>query len=291
MIKQSESGRMICELKEKYTKLWEITPDSFPALRVRYDAQQRKQNDAAMNSFADDIIRLVRSFSDRNQEDSVRWGSELKRLVYDCGTNILGLEDSGVRMLLEDGFCDVTSDFISKAREFDPGFKLEDIFQSLRNAWIMNCIQKMMGMKIEMTPSVFAYSMLYPYTDNYLDATSISEKEKKQVNFNFKKRLAGEYSRASSTLEEGLFRLVRMIEGQFPRSSFPMVYGSLLGIQSAQERSLLQASCNGKSFSDILDISVEKGGCSVLADGCLVKGFLSEQEASFILASESCFNS
>jgi len=282
MIKQSESGRIICELKEKYTKLWENTPDTFPVLRVRYDHDRRKQKDAAMSSFADDIIRLVKSFSDKNQEDSVRWGSELKRLLYSCGTDILGLERSSVKMLLEDGFCDSTSDFVSKAREFDAGFKLEDIFQSLRNVWIMNCIQKLIGMKVEMTPSVFAYSMLYPYTDNYLDASSISEKEKEQVNFNLRKRLAGEYSRATSELEEGLFRLVQMIERQFPRNSFPMVYGSLLGIQSAQERSLLQASCNDMSFSEILDISVEKGGCSVLADGFLVKGLLSAQEASFV---------
>jgi len=282
MIKQSASGQKIFELKEKYKKIWQNTPDTLPAFRACYTAGQRRNKEARMDSLTDRILKLVRDFSVKSTEDSVRWGSELKRLVYDCGADILELEGGSMRMLLEDGFCDVTSGFISKAREFDAGFKLEDIFQSLRNTWIMNCIQKLMGMKVELTPSIFAYSMLYPYTDNYLDAPSVLEKEKMQTNQNFRRRLAGADIRALSLLEERLFRLVRMIEGQYSRSSFPMVYESLLGIQTAQEKSLLQSAYSGEACPDILDISVEKGGCSVLADGCLVRGGLSDQEASFI---------
>ena len=282
MIKRSDYEQMIFELKEKYTKIWQNTPDTLPAFRARYTADQHKKREAAMSSIADGIVRLIKEFSDKNPEDSVRWGSELKRLVYGCGVDILGLEGNSMKMLLENGFCDVTSGFISRAREFDAGFKLEDIFQSLRNTWIMNCIQKLMGMKVDLTPSIFAYSMLYPYTDNYLDALSVSEKEKMQTNQNFRRRLAGVDLRAASLLEEKLFRLVRMIEGQYPRSSFPMVYESLLGIQTAQEKSLLQSAYSNEPYPDILDISIEKGGCSVLADGCLLRGGLSEQEASFI---------
>lgn len=273
---------MIIGLKDKHTRSWKDTPDTFPAFQARYTADQHRKNEAAMSCFADEMIQLIKGFSGKSHEDSILWGSEFKRLIYGCGVDILGLEGSSMRLLLEDGFCDVTSDFISKSREFDADFKLEDIFQSLRNAWIMNCIQKLTGMKVEMTPAVFAYSMLYPYTDNYLDASSVSDKEKKQVNQNFRKILAGENSRAASVLEEKLSRLVRMIEGQFPRGSFPMVYESLLGIQSAQEKSMLQSVRNREPYPDILDISVEKGGCSVFADGCLVKGALSGDEASFI---------
>ena len=282
MIKRSDSEQMIDELKENYTRIWMNTPDTLPTLRARYTVDQRRQKEAAMSSFADELIHLIKGFTGGKQENTVRWGSDLKRLVYGCGVDVLGLEGGSMKMLLEDGFCDVTSDFIYKAREFDADFKLEDIFQSLRNAWIMNCIQKLMGLRVEMTPSVFAYSMLYPYTDNYLDAANVSEKEKRTVNQNFRKRLAGENSCAVSLLEERLFRLVKMIEGQFTRISFPMVYSSLLGIQSAQEKSILQFDCNNEPCTGILDISIEKGGCSVLADGCLVKGGLSEHEASFI---------
>ncbi len=282
MIKRSDSGQLIGELKEKYTKIWQNTPDTLPAFRACYTADQRRNKEAEMNSFADGMIRLIRGFSGKSTENSVRWGSELKRLVYGCGVDILELEGSSMKMLLENGFCNVTSGFISWAREFDANFKLEDIFQSLRNTWIMNCIQKLMGMKVELTPSIFAYSMLYPYTDNYLDALSVSEKEKEQTNQNFERRLAGADILAASLLEERLFRLVRMIEGQYSRSSFPMVYESLLGIQTAQEKSLLQSAYSNEPCPDILDISIEKGGCSVLADGCLVRGGLSEQEASFI---------
>lgn len=45
-----------------------------------------------------------------------------------------------------------------------------------------NCIQVLLGIGISVTPSVFAYSMLYPYTDNFLDAGKVSERQKRETN-------------------------------------------------------------------------------------------------------------
>ena len=119
-------------------------------------------------------------------------------------------------------------------------FRLDDIFQSLRNVWIMNCIQVLLGIGISVTPSVFAYSMLYPYTDNFLDAGKVSERQKRETNDRLEKRLGGEPVRSETLLENRLFKLVEMIEGQFDRKLFPMVYRSLIGIHAAQVRSMRQ---------------------------------------------------
>ena len=57
-----------------------------------------------------------------------------------------------------------------------------DIFQAIRNVWIMNSIQILYNMEVKLTPSIFAYSMLYPYSDNYLDDANISVGEKVEFN-------------------------------------------------------------------------------------------------------------
>lgn len=277
------TSEMINVLKDKYIKLWKDTPDSFPVQKYQFSTMQQRERDTQMNTFTDKVIILIKGFSDTAGEGSTQWGTALKRLIYGCGTDIIGLDGTSMRLLLEDGFCEVTSDFIAEARVFDPGFKMDDILQALRNVWIMNCIQKLMGLKVEITPSMQAYSMLYPYTDNYLDATSIPAAKKRHINHRFERYLAGEWLEAETTYESKLYMLADMIEGQYDRSNYPMVYMSLLGIQAAQSRSLLQHAGNrAQSRVDIMDISVEKGGASVLADACLVKGSLSTQEASFV---------
>lgn len=244
---------------------------------------QQKEKDIQMNTFADKMILLIKGFTNDQSEDSVRWGTALKKLIYECGTGIIGLNSSSMRLLLDEGLCEATSDFIIKAREFDSGLKMDDISQALRNVWIMNCIQKLTGNNVGVTPSVLSYSLLYPYTDNFLDANSISAGRKRLLNQRFERRLAGESLKAETAYENKLFKLVDNIEGQFDRSKFPMVYASLLGIQAAQGKSLLQQGrAKAANPQDILGISFEKGGSSVLADACLVNGSLTSEETSFM---------
>ena len=73
-----------------------------------------------------------------------------------------------------------------------------------------------------------------------------------------------------------------MIEKQYDRSHFPGVYQSLLAIFNAQLKSLTQQrnECLPHEI-DILDLSFEKGGTSVLADGFLLNGLLKDKHADF----------
>ncbi len=74
-----------------------------------------------------------------------------------------------IKFFIEQGYLDAAEKFITTARKENPQLKDEEIFQALRNVWIMNSLQIYWGLPVEMTPSVYAYSMLYPYTDNFLD--------------------------------------------------------------------------------------------------------------------------
>ena len=79
-----------------------------------------------------------------------------------------------------------------------------------------------------------------------------------------------------------MFRLVEMIEGQYPRPVFPDVYLGLLAIHRGQCRSLDQQGGASRGDIDVLSISLAKGGSSVLADGYLVAGSLTDAEAEFL---------
>jgi len=179
-------------------------------------------------------------------------------------------------------FSDSGDEFVHEARKFDPDLKPEEIFQTLRNVWIINSMQVALGLPVRLNRSGLAYSLLYPYTDNCLDAPAASEREKKGFNRDLARRLAGFTVPAPSQHTAKVFHLVEMIESEYPRRSFPGVYESLLAIHRAQENTLQQRD-SGQCCapSAILRISVEKGGSSVLADAYVAKGWPTPQEADF----------
>jgi hypothetical protein len=77
--------------------------------------------------------------------------------------------------------------------------------------------------------------------------------------------------------------LVQMIENQYPRDSFPQIYEALLAIHNAQSKSLLQQDKVSAIYEkDIIGITFEKGGMSVLTDAFLVKGTLLKKEAELM---------
>jgi hypothetical protein len=135
---------------------------------------------------------------------------------------------------------------------------------------------------VGLTPAILGYSLLYPYSDNYLDEQRISTEAKLRFSERFRQRLRGEAIRAANDREHALWRLIELIENQFERSSFPQVYNCLLSIHRAQEQSVRQLRTQGAySEAETIRLSCEKGGSSVLADACLATGWLSEQEARF----------
>ncbi|HYQ57151.1 MAG TPA: class 1 isoprenoid biosynthesis enzyme, partial [Draconibacterium sp.] len=181
-------------------------------------------------------------------------------------------------IILSDEFKDVSKDFFYKARNFGPELKPEDIYQGMRNVWIMNGLQLMAKVPVKITPSVFAYSMIYPYSDNLLDDPEKDSCEKIIFSERFNRRLHGELTEAANFSEQQLFRLISMIETEFPRTRFPEVYESLYAIQQGQTNSLKLTSQSGLSDVEIFNICFEKGGASVLADGYLVAGSLTEEQ-------------
>ena len=193
----------------------------------------------------------------------------------------LGLEDNAIHMLTDE-FLPIGTSFAQWARRFDPLLPMTDVIQACRNAWTVCGIQPLLGDRMQMTPAIIGYSLLYPYSDNYLDTRKISAKSKLEFSARFRDRLCGLQIAPRDQHESAVWSMVSLIELEYPRRQFPRVYESLLAIHQAQENSMAQLSRSRHlSEAELLRLSCAKGGTSVLADACLSHGNLNDAEARF----------
>jgi hypothetical protein len=261
---------------------WEECPVCLPPFQETFTVAEQAAREARLEEFLKsvegDLRRPPRSKSGRN---ALR---ERVTLAFERFAKAgLDLEDEHLGMLLNGGFSEMGTQMARGARRFDPSISPADIFQATRNAWTAGGIQVLLGREMRLTPAIFAYSMLYPYTDNYLDNTGVPSEEKIKFSARIRRRLSGEMIAPNREGEVTLWRLFELIEGQYCRADWPQVYASLLTIHQAQENSLRQrGSPPSVGGPDVLKLSFEKGGASVLADGHLAAGTLSREEAEIV---------
>ena len=193
----------------------------------------------------------------------------------------LDLRDEATQILTHD-FLPVGTALARWARRFDPTLSMPDIIQACRNAWTACGLQPLLGERMQITPAILAYSLLYPYSDNYLDLEHESTAAKLRFSERFRDRLRGETLPPHNSREASVWTMIELIEGQFPRRDFPHVFDCLLAIHRAQQESLAQVS-TGNLYDDaeLLRLSCAKGGASVHADACLARGWLTAQETQF----------
>jgi hypothetical protein len=271
------------KLKNKYIKLWWNTDKCFPGFSQEINLKEKILREKHMNKFLNDLFSHLKNCP-KDETQRVAWRNTLWSMIKNFGHSC-GFTEDEINGDFSKSLPIITHKFICNVKEFDNTINLDKMVQALRNVWIMNILQVLFNIKVEYTPSIFAYSMLYPYTDNYLDSTEISLQDKKSINERFKLRLEGEEVHPSTSYEEALFRLVSTIESQYPRDSYTEIYESLLCIHLAQCNSLTQQKGMTSPYEkDILGISTEKGGTSVLADAYLVNGSLSDLQADFVFA-------
>jgi hypothetical protein len=207
-----------------------------------------------------------------------------KRMVAIFGAfaaTALDLPEDAIDLITND-YVGLGADFARQARRFDRSLGMQDIFQACRNAWTAGGLQSMLGKPPEITPSILGYSLLYPYSDNFIDSRKVSGGEKARFSERFRRRLRGEALAAENDLETAIWGCVQLIEAQYPRSEFSQVYDCLLAIHRAQEESIAQShkAARRASEEELLRMSFAKGGSSVLADACLASGRLSECDAA-----------
>ncbi len=268
-------------LLEETIAAWNATPSHFPDLGRRYNLQEQREREAMFESALRSAKARLLQTPGTAAEGAEAFGaiaSEVARLA--CSA--LDLEDPCVETLLREDFSAVGRDLARAARRFDANVSLDDILQACRNAWTACGLQPLVDEPVHLTPAIFAYSMLYPYSDNYMDDPAVPDETKLCFSSRFRDRLAGDGSEPRDTRETTIWALVSLIESQYSRAGYPQVYDSLLAIHQAQENSLRQIRRHiPVEWSDLQRLTFAKGGASVMADACLAAGSLTRKEARF----------
>jgi hypothetical protein len=261
------------DLLEEWLLAWHQSESGLPYLGRSYCREEQTEREALVDRALDGIEAHV-----------CETGPEHDRLVAAVARlacSAVDIADDRTEALLRDDFSAVARDLAAHARHLDRAVTTADILQACRNAWTACGLQALLGEPPHLTPAIFAYSMLYPYSDNYLDDKNVSPVAKLCFSSRFRLRLAGDELRPANARESIIWNLVSLIEGQWPRSGYAGVYDCLLAIHRAQEKSIRQQRAASLSDADILRLSFAKGGASVLADAFLATGSLSQEEMRF----------
>ncbi len=273
---------LVARLVDQMKDLWWSTERSLPDLGREYSIREQSNFEKELVRLMDGLeAGLKRAPSGEAGHAGLR--VQIQHESFHFIQSAFGFEDRQLELIQRYGLIDRVEQFSGMARRYDPLLSSADIYQASRNVSSMNLMQLLLGLPVEITPSVFAYSMLYPYTDNYLDDPAISSETKMGFNRRFWNRLAAKAVLPAGGQEKRIWEMIEMVEGQYDRSTNPDVYASLLAIHEAQTRSLsLLRSAVSPYDVDVLGISIEKGGTSVLADGYLVAGQINKDQATFM---------
>jgi hypothetical protein len=266
---------------DDYTRLWHQASKDFNPVNGVISLEEKLKREDGLIRFS----KALQQETDRGKNIEANREKLMLQFKEQFGhffKNSLNFNQQEYNIIAESGLMGITREFMAMARRFDPEVNINDVFQASRNVWIINSLQIMMGLPVKLSSSVFAYSMLYPYSDNYLDDASVSKAEKQIFSQRFRQRLSGEKVIPLNNREQIIFDLVTLIETDWDRERFPKVYDSLLAIHDAQTRSImLMGSDSDLGDDELLSICIEKGGTSVLADGYLISGTLTERQEHF----------
>lgn len=271
----------IAQLIEESIAGWWACKTGLPDLGRPYSAREQTECERVADESLAQVDAAARGLRRRRlQPEDAQ--AQITAALVELTSCALDLRDPYVDWLLGDGFSGVSTGLARQARQMDSSVGMVDILQAARNAWTACGLQALLGHPVHLTPAIFAYSMLYPYSDNYLDDVALSKDLKLAFSARFRQRLEGEQPEAANTREATIWSLVELIEKQYARGAYPQVYESLLAIHAAQEQSISQLPLAGRHAElDVLRLTFTKGGTSVLADACLAAGQLLPAEARF----------
>ena len=207
--------------------------------------------------------------------------------------------------------CQTTTSFFDEGRKYDPKITFDELFKACRLLWTIISLQVQFNTPIKMTHSIFGYNMLYPYTDDFVDCTSVPQNAKKEFSKIFHERLLiGEPTYDPKSHFDGkqtsladlqlppslqpyadkiskIFDMVKFVENDWVRRGVHNgVYMALATIHDSQIKSTLQHARPEDGYeptmAQIEQVSADKGGASVTAAGILIEGRLTRGRIAYL---------
>jgi len=263
---------------------WAEANAAAPEFGATVSLAAKLQREQRADRYLEETERRLRQWPSTPAKRGI-WRQDLLSAARRMAGDYLGGDAEGLDRLLTDEGLEATRQFVREAKCFAPAITDQCLFQALRNLWVTHSVQLFLRSPVALSPAIFAYSMLYPWTDNCLDDLRLARGAKIAFGDWLALRLAGLKAPPPDLHAEQVSRLVGMIERLYPRAEFPEVYLCLQAIHQAQMNSLDQQDA-ARTWDEpsLLNLSIAKGGTSVLADACLVRGSLAEDAAEFMFA-------
>jgi len=261
---------------------WRSAADSFPDFLQAVSRESQKQNEQYLQSVLEDFQLQLKSlpvYPIRRK----KWRQETLRMIEAVLSKetILNVHQYMDHQAIGT-FQEELKEFFRHARKFAPELTFEGIGQAARNYVVYAMFNEISRIKAGFSMAGFGYSMLYPFTDNFIDSQTCSDPEKKEYNQIIQDQIEGRKVHPKSPHQLKTCRLLQAIESEYPRNEDSAVYPLLLMMLEAQEDSLRQQSREVLlEEEERLDISLYKGGVSVLIDRFFVKKSLTEADLHF----------
>lgn len=276
-----DKERFFHQIKED----WLAADDTFPVFLPEVSREDKQLNEGYLKTVTNRLQKQMKKYH-KVPIGRSNWKKQTLEYLNDILYNeeILFIHQYLTRDEI-DVFVTELKEFMRNARAFAPELSLADLGQAIRNYIVYAMFKKMHGNDSGFHPAAFGYSMLYPFTDNYIDNGLLTATEKEEYNRMIRDKLLGSKVYPRSVHEQKTCQLLDYIEEVYKRDQKPQVFTLLLMMLEAQEISIHQQNSTlPLSFEERLDISIYKGGISVLMDRFFVDREISSADMTFYLS-------
>ena len=263
------------------TDVWKKTPAAAGAGMFRaISVKEQAENDKRCREVWGKLNGHLQSFPQAIQGQKM-WRERAEKVLSDAMDKDVMFQLGQLPGDVRKGFLEAARTFVRHTRVFDRELVLEDLGQALRNYFVYFMLCLADGSDRWFHEAIWGYSLLYPYTDNFLDGDK-TRQEKAAFNRRLEQKLNGFKTEAEDDLEQKVFHMVDSVEDIYPRKIFSGLYDFLLTIYDAQIKSMEQQGKTEKTAQELLQMSAYKGGASIYVDQCLIDGYLKEKDILFL---------
>jgi hypothetical protein len=263
---------------------WLTSSPTFPDYLSEISNKTKLQNEQYIQTISNDFNKQFKNFP-RLPLRRKKW----KKITFNRLNEVLSSETIiGIHHYLDqpslEAFQEELKDFLYHVRKFAPELSFEGIGQATRNYIVYAMFKQLNQMPSEFNKACFGYSMLYPFTDNYIDSDNFSAKQKIEYNQIIRDKIEGKDVLPKTLHQKKTCELLQAIESVYPRDCNSTIFTLLLMMLDAQEDSICQQNKGVQLTTDErLNISLYKGGISVLIDQFFVKNDFTEDDLNFYL--------
>ncbi|CAF1083228.1 unnamed protein product [Didymodactylos carnosus] len=116
--------------------------------------------------------------------------------------NVPHTEQNNYLIEMCEQFGRMTRDFIARGKLYDSSIDMDELFQAARILWFLGIFEIILNENMQLTDSTFGYSLLYPYTDNFIGSNDATKECKQDFGPIFFRRLV--YGEEHAALLESL---------------------------------------------------------------------------------------